>query len=583
MNTIESTNVEIIPATKEVPRLEIIPALPVTAIEDRKLNIAAYCRVSTLADEQINSLQTQQNYFAKLAANNSNWKLVKVFYDEGLTGTTLKKRDGFNDMIARAESGEIDLIITKSVSRFSRNARNTLNIANRLREKHVYIYFITDKLNTEVPADMDRLAIIAARAQEESSETSVRVKFGQMESMKAGVVFGRDMLGYNVDNGILTINEDDVEVVQLIYRLYLEGDGTHVIARKLQEAGYAPKDPDGKARYKNGWSSTVILRVLRNEKYCGDLLQKKTITVDTLEHTKKYNRGEEEMIFIKNHHEAIIDRATWDAVQKELKRRSPSQEQKAKHSNRYWCSGKIICGLCGRSFVARRKKLKGTDVPYKAWRCFEGANHGRKKEVPFGDEKIEVGCNSESVSDIVLQESIRTLIGFILQNKDELKAEILQEIQEVKKIKVDTKKKSAIEAKQAKNEKRMKNLITMLADENITKAEYEAMRREYLAESDKLREELDAVINIERMQKEQERIGEKYIAAIDSILALDGTQNDETIFNEITKKIVVQPNHYLDIYLTCLPLGIQLHYEATGRGKNYRVSFDNLEMVAAQG
>ena len=164
-----------------------------------------------------------------------------------------------------------------------------------------------------------RLTIMASNAQEESRKTSERVKWGQKRQMEKGVVFGRSLLGYIVDNGKISINQEEVPIVKKIFHKYtIEGKGTHVIARELLEEGIEPK------RVKK-WSNTVILRVLRNEKYVGDLCQKKTITPDYLTHKKKYNRGEEEMVYIKDHHEPIISRELWKATQEELKRRAKNR------------------------------------------------------------------------------------------------------------------------------------------------------------------------------------------------------------------------------------------------------------------
>lgn len=559
--------------------LIIIPKMEKEAIYDRQLKVAAYCRVSTEDDDQIDSLKSQKKYFHNMIAKQKNWTLIDVFYDEGISGTSRKKRDGFNNMIALAEQKEIDLILTKEVSRFSRNMIDTLTIAESLRNEGIYIWFIEDDINTENKKDMEELVSIAHQAQRESERTSRRVKWGQTRKMEQGVVFGRDMLGYNVENGKLIINEDDVEVVKLIYRLYLDGDGTHVIARKLRELGYKPKDPDGNARYKNNWSNVVILRVLKNEKYVGDLLQKKTITVDPLTHAKKYNRGEEDKILIRNNHEGIIDREIWDAVQKEIKRRSPSEEQKSKHSNRYWCSGKVHCGVCGDRFVSRTKKLKTEGEVYKAWRCYKTANHGTKKKVKFGEDTIEVGCNSESINDRVLQESIKFLMDFIIQNKDEIKKEVLEEIKAVRNIKVDNRKRNRLEKQLSALEKEKTNLIRLLAKEKMKEKDYDAAVKDCNQDIENIQKQLDNIYDLESIKDKQIKEIEQYITEIDNILDFKDKESNETIFKEITEKIEVFPENIIIVYLKCLPSPIRLHYETKGRLDTYEVAFDSLEIV----
>lgn len=229
--------------------------------------------------------------------------------------------------------------------------------------------------------------LMSSIAQEESRKTSERVKWGQKRQMEQGVVFGRSMLGYDVDGGKMTINEEGAKVVRLIFHKFVnEGKGTHVIARELREEGISPM------RVKE-WSNTVILRVIRNEKYCGDLVQKKTYTPDFLSHEKKYNRGQEEFVIIKDHHEPIISRELFDEANRILDAKSLSQEGKAKHSNRYPFSGKIKCGCCGSSYVARYKTRKDGSR-YKAWRCNEAAKHGSPHIDKAGNQ---VGCTGLSI------------------------------------------------------------------------------------------------------------------------------------------------------------------------------------------
>lgn len=372
---------------------------------ENKLRVAAYAIVSTEKDDQANSLASQKNYFANYISNQSNMELSEVYFDEGISGTQTRKRAGFNQMIQDALGGKFNLILTKEVSRFARNTVDTLSYTRKLKEAGVGVIFTIDNIDTRDSDGELRLTIMASLAQEESRKTSERVKWGQQRRMEQGVVFGRDMLGYTVKNGILSINPEEVPVVKAIFHKYTnEGKGTHVIARELIEEGLRPKRI-------SLWSNTVILRILRNEKYVGDLCQKKTFTPDYLSHKKKYNRGDEEKIYIKDHHEAIIDRDLWNRTQAELNRRSPSAVQKSRHSNRYWCSGKICCGECGSRFVSRTKKL--TAGTYKAWRCYRAANHGILKTDADGKE---IGCNNNSINERALLTCMKYCANLICQN-----------------------------------------------------------------------------------------------------------------------------------------------------------------------
>lgn len=279
-------------------------------IVDMRKRVAAYCRVSTDHEDQANSFESQQRYFRQYIERNPDWELYEIFADEGISGTNTKKRSEFKRMIACAKEGDFDLIITKEISRFARNTLDSIYYTRELRKVGVGVLFLNDGINTlEGDAEL-RLSIMASIAQEESRKTSERVKWGQKRRMEEGVVFGRSMLGYDVKNGKMYVNEEGAEVVRKIfYKFVLERKSTHTIAKELLEEGIYPMRSEK-------WRNTVILRILQNEKYCGDLVQKKTFTPDYLSHEKKYNRGEEEFVIIKNHHVPIISREMFEKAEK---------------------------------------------------------------------------------------------------------------------------------------------------------------------------------------------------------------------------------------------------------------------------
>lgn len=244
--------------------------------------VAAYCRVSTDSLDQANSLESQQRYFNEFIQRNPLWELYEIYVDEGISGTNTKKRKAFNKMISDAREHKFDMIITKEISRFARNTLDSIGYTRELKNIGIGVYFLNDNINT-LDADAElRLTIMSSISQEESRKTSERCKWGQRRMMEQGVVFGRDMLGYDVRNGKLYINEDGAEIVRRIFHMYLdEGKGAHVIAKQLREEGVQT------SRYMKDWSYTVIMRLLKNEKYCGDLVQQKTYTPDYLSHAKK--------------------------------------------------------------------------------------------------------------------------------------------------------------------------------------------------------------------------------------------------------------------------------------------------------
>ena len=246
------------------------------------IKVASYCRVSTDKDDQANSFEAQQRYFKEYIARQPDWELYEVYADEGITGTSTKKRTAFNRMIHDAHMGKFRLIITKEVSRFSRNILDTIAYTRELRRLGVGVLFMNDAINTLEPDAELRLSIMGSIAQEESRKTSSRVKWGQTRQMERGVVFGTSLLGYDVKDGQLIVNPEGAELVRLIFHKYgIEKKGTTVIARELREAGY--KTCQGNAK----WTNSQILKILRNEKYVGDLVQKKSFTPDYLTHDKK--------------------------------------------------------------------------------------------------------------------------------------------------------------------------------------------------------------------------------------------------------------------------------------------------------
>lgn len=290
--------------------------------------VAAYCRVSTDHEDQANSFASQQRYFKQYIERNPDWQLYEIFADEGISGTSTKKRQAFNRMITCAKNGEFHLILTKEISRFARNTLDSIYYTRELKKHGVGVLFLNDNINTLDSDSELRLAILSSIAQEESRKTSERVKWGQKRQMEQGVVFGRSMLGYDVKNGTMSVNEEGAKVVRLIFHKFVtEGKGTHTIARELLKEGIYPM-------HAKEWQNTVILRILRNEKYCGDLVQKKTYTPDFLSHEKKYNRGQEEFVIIKHHHEPIISRALFEKANRILDEKSFSQKGKTRQSSK---------------------------------------------------------------------------------------------------------------------------------------------------------------------------------------------------------------------------------------------------------
>ncbi len=510
-------------------------------IQNVKKRVAAYCRVSTDKDDQANSFESQQRYFRQYIERNPDWELYAIFADEGISGTNTKKRKEFNRMIACAKNGDFDLIITKEISRFARNTLDSIFYTRDLKKHGVGVIFLNDNINT-LDGDAElRLAIMSSIAQEESRKTSERVKWGQKRQMEQGVVFGRSMLGYDVKDGKMTINEEGAKIVRLIFQKFVdEGKGTHVIARELREEGINPM------RVKE-WSNTVILRVIRNEKYCGDLVQKKTYTPDFLSHEKKYNRGQEEFVIIKDHHEPIISRELFDKANRILDAKSLSQEGKAKHSNRYPFSGKIKCGRCGASYVARYKTRKDGSR-YKAWRCFESAKHGSPHIDQSGNQ---VGCSGTSIRN---EEAIRIMYLVCKQltiDRQKIADNLMQTIRKVVSLDMtgaDTNTlKDQIEAAQ----KRRTDLIDLYTSGDIDRDEFTDLRAKYDAEIDSLKSMVESMDKQQAVTAKQKELMEDIKNAVDELIS--GIEYEDEFYTQLLDKMVINDRENIDVYLNELP------------------------------
>lgn len=369
------------------------------------IRVAAYCRVSTDGEDQSNSYQAQQRYFRESIARNPEWQLYEIYADEGISGTSTRKRLRFRKMMEDAQAGKFQLILTKEVSRFSRNLLDTIAYTRKLKKLGVGVCFLTDGINTLEGDGELRLSIMASIAQEESRKTSARVKWGQQRQMERGVVFGHSLLGYTLRRGVLYPEAEGAAVVQRIFHSY--GRLQHSASRIAREL-----NADGCMTATGGtWQAGTVLKVLKNEKYVGDLVQKKSYTPDFLSHEKKTNRGQEALIVLKDHHEALVSRELWDCVQRRMEQCRRTKAASGSGST-YPLSGKLFCGLCGAALVARRKKT-GDGGTVLRWGCSRAAARGRAG--------CDVGC-------MLPDEGVREMLRLALDTLPGLEEEALQDI-----------------------------------------------------------------------------------------------------------------------------------------------------------
>lgn len=364
-----------------------------------KLKVAAYARVSTEQDEQQSSYEAQVDYYGKYIRSNPAWEFVGIYADEGITGTNTKKRDGFNRMIADAKAGKIDLILTKSISRFARNTVDTLQTVRELSTLKIEVIFEKEGIRTLDKQCEVMLTIMSSLAQEESRSISENVRWGMQKSMQDGNISlpYKRFLGYKKgEDGRPEIVPEEAEIIRDIYRMFLDGKTIRTIADILTERGI--KTPGGKDR----WSVSTVKSILSNEKYKGDALRQKTYTVDYLSKTVRKNNGEVKQYYVSNSHEAIIDEDTFNLVQAELERRSNFRS--ALRDNSIF-STKIICGECG--YFYGRKVLHSNSKKHRkvVWYC----NHRYD-----GDEK----CAPPSISESDIKKYYLEALEKLLSNKD---------------------------------------------------------------------------------------------------------------------------------------------------------------------
>jgi len=498
------------------------------------IRVAAYCRVST--EDQANSFEAQQRYFREYIQSQQGWELYEIYADEGITGTSTKKRIQFYRMIQDAYEGKFHLIITKEVSRFSRNVLDTISYTRELKAIGVGVIFAADRINTLDPEAEMLLSLLASLAQEESRRTSNRVVWGQTRQMEKGVVFGRSLLGYDVKNGVLTVNKEGAEIVRLIFHQYtIEQVSASKIAQHLNCKGYYTY------RKKREWTSNGVLKILNNEKYVGDLVQKKTYTPDFLTHTKRTNKGEVPFVTIENHHEPLVSREIWNMAQERLQKNNKRGEGNSGHSNRYVFSGKIRCGECGGCFVGRFKYRKdGTKI--RRWSCATATHRGALV--------CDVG---KLIRDDDAMQMLRTAIrnlpldaSFIVRNVTDL---VLDAIQNGKISTADDLRRLADEMERVQQKKEA--VLDSYFSGEIKKEDMLEMNRRYGSQMEELRQrQKDA-----EFRQRQNRDSNALRATIQSEVSdiLNGKIESDVFCKTMLESLTVYKDRHMDLRLNFLP------------------------------
>jgi DNA invertase Pin-like site-specific DNA recombinase len=536
-------------STSVNPKVRIIPVVSRTGRSDehhdgRKKRIAAYARVSTLLEHQASSYELQVSYYTDYINKNPAWELYKIYTDEGITGTNTKNRTGFLEMIEDAKAGKIDYILTKSISRFARNTLDCLSYVRLLKnlDPQVGVFFEKENLDTLDSKSELFLTILSSLAQEESKSLSMNATWGVTKRFSQGKphIPTTYFLGYDTnDDGKIVILEEEAEVVRRIFREFLEGKGTARIAKGLMRDGVLT------ARGKKTWTSDSIRKILIQEKYTGDCVAQKTVTIDFLSHKRVPNKDHKPKYYIQNHHPAIISKEDWDKVQKELIRRNdmlrnPEKKYKMTYSGKSVFSNILFCGHCGRPVTRRRmtSSKNGEKYHFTTWHCRVAAHRDIDKGIK---------CNASYVWEEVLEKAFMKILHEMNEDRDEVIREArlasedyaLTESEKEKLIELETKL------------EHITNRISDLAARESATSDpvYDATMRHMIYEQEIIQLEYE---NLSKMETESIFIKkqlEEFIESLGDLGDDDGFRED--IFVKTVEKGIVHDNHQVDFHFKC--------------------------------
>lgn len=518
-------------------KISVIPAKPAQMInglpENTKLRVCAYCRVSSDNPEQDSSYDSQIIYYTDYINKKKEWIMVDVYADDGISGTSTKKRTDFNRMIQDCMDGKIDKIITKSISRFARNTLDCLNNVRKLKEKGVSVFFEKENIDTLDSKGEVLLTILSSLAQDESRNISENCRWGIIRQFENGRVLVNTtrFLGYDKnEDGELIINEKEAEIVRRIFREYLEGKSYNAIAKGLMDDAI-----NTGAGNKKWWDSTVA-GILANEKYYGDVILQKTITVDFLAHKRVDNKGQAQQYLIEGNHKPIISREIFEKVQDEKERRAlligNLAGDRHKYTSKYPFSGKVICGDCGNIF--KRRTWNSTNISKKVvWQCKTYITEGKD------------ACNAKAVDESVLMDAFVRVFNRLYENRDALIKTLTDNIEKVIMKKASTKEIKALDKKVEKLKTELKGLVQFQVkngmDDEVYKEEYLRLSSE-LEELRKRRVEFDKQDSINEALRRRVNDIVKTINSRKELLE----EFDENIFNALVEKIeIISPTHFV--------------------------------------
>jgi DNA invertase Pin-like site-specific DNA recombinase len=492
-----------------------------------RMRVAAYCRVSTDELEQMNSYDSQKKHYSELIREKKEWHFAGVYADASITGTQVARRVDFQRLINDSLNGDIDMIITKSISRFARNTYDTLKYVRMLKEKGVAVFFEEENINTMTMDGELLLTILSSVAQQEVENISENVKKGLKMKMKRGELVGfQGCIGYDYDKQTksISVNHEEADIVKYIFERYVAGLGATLISRELNQKGIRTKKH-------NSWDNNSIIRIIRNEKYTGDLLMGKTYTLDPISKRRFANNGEEDKFFIEGHHEAIIDRDTFEEAQKMLEKRSYVRKPKGsnvtreKYSRQYAFSSILECGFC-QSNLSRRAWHSSSKYKKTIWQCMVSSRRGKSncehsKGIP------------EEIVELAFLESYAMISG-----KDrELVDNFVKRVESTLGVETVAQKIKNLERNLSDVENRKKKLLNLMLEDQIDKNLYESSMYEF---GEKAKTIIDHIEGL-KLQLEHEKELTKRIATLKGALNSDFKLKnfDRHIFESLIDKVIV--------------------------------------------
>ena len=532
--------------------------------------VAIYARVSTEHEAQISALGNQVQYYDEIMSRHPDWELYERYIDEGITGTSIKKRKNFLRMMEDAKLGKFDLIVTREVSRFARNTVDTLQQTRALKKLGVEVYFTEDNIWTLNDEDGElRLTIMATLAQNESKKTSLRVKAGQMISFQNAVPYGNgNILGYDRVGKEYVINESQAKTVRRIYDLYTDGNGVRKIQFTLEQEGHLTAT--GLTR----WQPGNISRILRNPFYCGTIIYRKQFVPDYLEQKKINNFGDVEQVVVKGNHQPIISQEQFEKVQEMLNSKSESVHNKGKRgknlSKDVW-GRKLFCE-CGSTFY-RTKWHNSKVAPQYAYQCYSQVRTGSvstriKKGLSIDGvcvTKMVPRWKLEVMADVIFQKFWNDRAGVI-----KICNEMLDSCYENDDDNENLDKKRELEEKLAAWDRRYDNLVNMRMNGEIEKDRYDDKREELQKEQMKLKkqlEDLKAETEISEDTYQQKLTILKY--GLENVFDFSTKHIPEEVIEDFVKEIIVCKDCFI-WRLNFTPDGFKTSVE--GKVHDYKVS-----------